>query len=150
MKRFFAFLFCGLLGLVNAHSQNADTLTRIIEADKVTFSQVEYLCAVESGIADENATEIEAMELLEKQYFKKVKHNADKAINLSQTADILARTWNVNRSIIYSEIKLPRYAFKMLQAEGIIGENADPHKKLSGHEFLNMFSACLEKYGERK
>ncbi len=147
MKKIFLFVIAAF-SFASLCAQNADFVTQIIDAENLSYAQASYLCAVQKGVASEDASFEEAYQALEKDLFGSVKHNADDSIKLCDAAYLLAQTWNVKSSFMYCIFKTPRYAFNMLKADKIVDENADPAKKISGHEFLNMFSSCLDKYGE--
>ena len=144
---FFIFVFC-LVPLYFVSAQNASVVSDIIEAEKISFSQAEYLCAVQSNIVAESVSLQEAHDKVQNDFYGKVKHDAIDSLDYSNAAFLIAKTWKIKKSLMYILAPSPRYAFKMLQADGVIDANKDPSQRLSGHDFLFMFSNCIEKYGE--
>ena len=148
MKKIFTLVFIAFSLSFSLFAQNADIVSKIIDSDNVVFADASYICAVQMGSAEESADSNEVHEAFEKELFGEVKHNAQSPVLLSDAAFMIAKAWNVKSSLMFRVFNNKRYAFSMLKADGIIDINADPSKKISGHEFLNMISACIDKYGE--
>ena len=45
--------------------------------------------------------------------------------------------------LFYKLTKAPRYAFKELKALGFLDKEADPWKKISGQDAVNLFNVCV-------
>ena len=148
MKKALALFFILFNTYFLALAQSADKISEIIESTNVNYGQISYLAAIHAGLADETANQQQCLNTLEEKGFVQKGHSDTEQIPLEQVAFICAKTWNVKGGIFYSIFKNPRYSLKQLKADGVIPENSDPSKKLSGFEALNIISACIEQYGE--
>lgn len=146
-KTVLASIFITLFCVIGAAAQSADSVTNLIKTNKASWGQICYLSGTYLGLVQEDATPEQAITALTKAGIIKSAPPAETAIPLSQTASICARTWNIKGSLFYTLFKSPRYALRQLKADGIIPASADPSKTTTGHEALNIFTTCMEKYG---
>jgi len=129
-----------------ANAQAADKVTEMIKTDKATWGQVCYFSAVYLGLTDEDSSTVTAAQALVQEGFIKPVADVNSPITLEQIAYICAKTWKIKGSLLYTIFPCPRYAFRMLKADGIIPATADPMKISTGHETLNIFNACMGKF----
>lgn|SRR5574344_120881 len=128
-------------------AQSADKVTEMIKTDKATWGQVCYFSSTYLGLTGDNASYEKSMEALKSAgIIKTAPKNATTPIPLDQMAFIYAKTWKVGGSLWYKLFPTPRYAFKLLKADGIIPVTADPSKISTGHDALNIFNACMTKF----
>lgn len=147
MKKMFVlpavFVLC-----VTAYAQRADVVTRLIGADKATYGEVCYLSAVYQGFVDENASYDDALQALVQKRQASSRADANGAVTLQELSRLMAKMWNIKGGLMYRVTKRSaRYAFRQFKVDGILPATADPSKKASGSDVLNMYTACLRKYG---
>lgn len=147
-KGFLCAIACCILGIAAVNAQDASKLSDVIGTDFATYGQISYLSAIELGLIADDASYETAVVALKQQHFLKETVSASDIIPLTDVAFICSKTWDIKPSLLYRIFKNPHYAFKQLQAVGIISSLSDPHHKLSGHEVLNIISACID-YSER-
>ena len=148
MKRILLFFVFAFVSLTVVSAQSARIVTDIIESEHISYSQAAYLCALQSEIASEDISLEDVHSKIQNEFYGSERYRATDELNYSNAAYLLAKTYNVKKSLLYIIVPSPRYAFKMLQSEGIIDVSKDPLQKVSGHDFLFMFSNCMDKYGE--
>lgn len=144
MKRLILSVLITLVGTF-AFSQSADVVTKIIEAENVTYGQVCYMSAVHQKLVSENASYSDAINALfnEKQIAKI--YVEDETPTLEQISSIVLKMWpKVNDSLFFRISKgSPRYSFKLLQAKGVVRSSFDPKQKISGRDYLNILTAAM-------
>lgn len=129
-------------------AQSADRLTEMIKTKEASWGQACYFSAVYSGFISEDAPYSDAINALkEKGYFNSTPDEAS-LISLKDYANICVKTFNIKGSLFYTIFKTPRYAFRLLKANGLIPSSSDPSKISTGHEALDLFTICMDKYGE--
>ena len=64
MKKVIMFISVQILFCLAAFSQSADKVSQLIQSQKATYGQVSYLSAVSLGLAQNDSTEAEAIDLL--------------------------------------------------------------------------------------
>jgi len=70
------------------------------------------------------------------------------AVTLQELSWLMAKLWDIKGGLMYRATKRSaRYAFRQFKVDGILPATADPWKKASGSDVLNMYTACLRKYG---
>jgi len=147
MKKMFVlpavFVLC-----VTAYAQRADVVTRLIGADTATYGEVCYLSAVYQGFVDENASYDDALQALVQKGQASSRADANGAVTLQELSRLMAKMWDIKGGLMYRATKRSaRYAFRQFKVDGILPATADPSKKASGSDVLNMYTACLRKYG---
>ncbi|MBR7063725.1 MAG: hypothetical protein IKI31_01005 [Treponema sp.] len=150
MKKFISLLaFCCLAFAV--HSQSANFVTELLGTQKATYGQVSYLSAVYQGLVKENASQETALAELKKQKQIKDKVNVSDAVSYKELAGVFAKMWNIKGGLLFRASKRsPRYAFQQFKIDGIVPRDANPSKKVSGTDVLNVFSQCEYVYGGEK
>ncbi len=144
----FITLVLALFAAGTVTAQSADKVTRMIGSEQVTLGQFSYFSASALGLVDDSATDEQAFQALKDNGYVKTKGSCDSPISLSQAAFICVKVWNIRGSLLLKLFPSPRYAFRQLQAEGIISTSADPSRKINGHEALNLLTSCMDAYGE--
>lgn len=140
-------LFVLIWTAASMFAQSADFITALLEADSVTAGQVCYLVATGMGLADEEASEEDALNALERARIAKVGWTADAGVTYAEAAGLLIRFWDVNTGLFYRITKSDRYAFRQLKVDGVVPQNADPSFRPSGTDVLNMYTAGDDLYG---
>ena len=147
MKKLFVlpavFVLC-----VTAYAQRADFVTRLITADKATYGEVCYLSAVHQGFVGENASYEDALRSLVERGQASARADVSETITLRELSRLMAKLWDIKGGLMYRATKQSaRYTFRQFKVDGILPATADPSKKASGGDVLNMYTACLRKYG---
>ncbi len=147
MKKFIVALFTFLLAGV-LYAQSSQVITEILNTKNVTFGQVCYLSAVNQGLVKEKASFEECINALYEDDQLPVIVNPMTPVVLVDLAFLYAKIWDIKGGIFYRLTKgSPRYAFKQLKKDGVIGKNADPSDFISGVEALNLLTSCMFTYG---
>ncbi|MBP5358751.1 MAG: hypothetical protein J6Y69_06165 [Treponema sp.] len=129
-----------------AGAQSAERVTEILQEKQVTYGEIAYLAASELNLIQANASYDDAIKAAVNEGILKGNPASTDPINYKDLAYACCKTWNISGSLFYKMTKSPRYAFKQLQAIGIIPANADPSQKVSGRNALNIISACIESF----
>jgi len=148
MKKIFiiiSFLFSAL----TVYAQSAEVVTDILDSEKVTIGQVCYLSAVSQGLADENASFEDAVLALAGQGQLSEIADASKPATAAQVSAVYAKMFGIKGGLFYMITGgSPRYAFKHFKSQGLIPQNTDPSKILSGRDALSLFTKINMRYGE--
>ncbi|HAK69576.1 MAG TPA: hypothetical protein DEO40_02750 [Treponema sp.] len=144
MKKIFVLAALLLLAVSSVCAQSADRLTALIESEKVTYGQVCYFAAMARDMIDEKSSDEAAFRALVSAGYLPKKAEADSAVTLAQVAGVCSMAWDIKKSLFFKISKSPRYAFKQLQALGIISPSADPSSTVTGHQAVNIITACME------
>ena len=131
-----------------AGAQSAEKVTEILQEKQVTYGEIAYLTASELNLIQANASYDDAVQVAVQQGLIKGTPSASDPINFAGLAYACSKTWNISGSLFYKMTKSPRYAFKQMQAMGIIPANADPSQKVSGRNAMYVISACIEAYDQ--
>ena len=138
-------LICLFIGITwSCFGQSADFVTKMINAESVTYEDVAYLCATSLGLILDDATPEEAMLALDKAGIYDMPNNPKAEISYESLANMCMKTWKIKGGFLYSITKSDRYAFKELQTLGFIYTNVDPKETVSGIEVLNLITRCLD------
>lgn len=130
-----------------ASAQSANRVTEILGEKQVTYGEIAYLADSELNLVKESASYDEALNIaIEKGLIKGSPASTD-PIDYAAFAYACSKTWNINESLFYKITKSPRYAFKQLQALGIIPTTADPAQTITGRNALNIITLCIEQFG---
>ncbi|MGI5117652.1 hypothetical protein [Treponema sp. SP13] len=133
---------------VTAYAQRADFVTRLIAADKATYGEVCYLSAVYQGFVGENASYEDALHALVQKGQANSRADVNGAVTLQELSWLMAKLWDIKGGLMYRATKRSaRYTFRQFKVDGILPATADPSKKASGSDVLNMYTACLRTYG---
>ncbi len=147
MKKMFILPAVFALSLA-AYTQRADVVTRLIGADTATYGEVCYLSAVYQGFVDENASYDDAFHALVQKGQANSRADVNGAVTLQELSRLMAKMWDIKGGLMYRATKRSaRYAFRQFKVDGVLSATADPSEKASGSDVLNMYTACLRKYG---
>lgn len=146
MKKTIIFLFIVLFFTFSLSAQNADLVTKLIEEEKASFSQIAYFSATYLGFLPDIATEQEAVNAISLRGISSIPENPYKQITYQKFAQICMNSWIKKGGLLYSITKSPRYSFREMQALGLIDYSKYPNQSLSGKEALNIMSKCIEIY----
>lgn len=144
MKKFILSLILLITGTF-LFAQSADVVTKIIEADQVTFGQVCYMSATHQKLISDKASLTDAIRALQRNNQISKEYEADSVPTLEEISAIILKMWpQVNDSLMFRITKgNSRYAFKLLKAKGVIRASADPKQTLSGRDFLNLLTSAM-------
>ncbi len=130
-------------------AQSADVITEILEADQATYGQVCYLSAVQQNLVADNSSYEDAINALHSEGQIGELIAPETEISAREAAALFASMWDIEGGLMFRLSKgAPRYAFKQLQADGIISSTKDPSEILSGSDILKMYTACVKKYSD--
>ena len=145
MRRvFFLSAVFALCAALSAHAQFASSMAGIVSEEKATWGQVSYFSAVAQNLVSQDASEAEAFAAIQRAGIAGSGKTARTAITFAELAHVCARTWNIQDSLMYRIAHSPRYAFKMMQAKGLIPRSADPGALPSGRDVLNILRVTAE------
>lgn len=147
MKKIYTFVFA-LFMIFCVHAQSSQVITDILNSPQVSLGQVCYLSAVQQGLVKEDASYTECINVLYKNGQIPVPSFEASHVPLANITYIFAQMWDIKGGIFYRVFHgAPRYAYKQMKADGILPENSDPGKIISGMEVLNIYTSCAIKYG---
>ncbi len=146
MKKTIIFTFIALIFSFSISAQNADLVTKIIETEKVSFSQIAYFSATYLEYLPDIATEQEAVNAISLRGICTIPENPYKPITYQKFAQICMNTWIKKGGLMYSITKSPRYAFREMQSIGLVDYAKYPNQSLTGKEALNIMSKCIKIY----
>ncbi|MCQ2578910.1 MAG: hypothetical protein MJ176_10320 [Treponema sp.] len=142
-------LFIGLLLAANVFCQSNEKVSVILNSSEITYGQACYLSAVYQNLIADTDTEEQAVEALFNNGQLPDMVYAGDSIPLVNLSFIFTKMMNVKGGLMYRLTKgSPRYAFKQLKSDGILKNNDDPSKILTGTEALSLFTSCFMKYSE--
>ena len=127
-------------------AQSADEVTKLLNTEEVTYGQACYFLATLHGLVDEDASYGQALDSIKEQGLLNFDVPKFDPIPLNQISHICVKLWRIKGSFFYLICPTPRYAFRLLKAHSVLSRTADPLKKVSGHEFLNILTDCIAKY----
>jgi len=134
---------------MSVFAQSADVITEMLDAEEATYGEVCYLSAVQQKFIEDTASYEDAIAALRSEGQLTDSVDANEVISAQDTASILANLWQVEGGLMYRISKgAPRYAFKQLQADGVIPSTIDPTDSVSGAAVLRMYTACVKKYSD--
>jgi len=148
MKKIISILFLSILA-ISAFAQSADVITEILETKEAKFGQICYISAVQQNLVSENTSYYDAVRILheKKQLPQLVDEN--EVIPVIDIAYLFSYMWNIKGGLMFRITGgAPRYVFRQLQSDGIIGASVDPKSTITGAEALSMYTSCLRKYGD--
>jgi len=109
----FLLVFCAL-----AFAQQADRMTAMINAPRVTFNQAAYFASSYLGLGSENMSDAEAGKMLAAfSSFPKLSVS-EQPLTVKEFAYFCVKVWKIKGGIGYTVFKAPRYALKELKALG--------------------------------
>lgn len=134
------------------YAQSAEVITDMLQTKEVTYGQICYLSAIRQNLISEDASYEEAVYALYKDgqlpYFLDEKEPAY-LVNISYIYTKMLPS--ISGGAMFKLTKgSPRYAFKLLKADGVLSEKADPYDKVSGFEALGILTSCMIQYGSEE
>ncbi|MCQ2586307.1 MAG: hypothetical protein MJ185_12010 [Treponema sp.] len=148
MKKFSIVISIFILTM-SLSAQSADAVTDILNAEKITMGQACYLSAVFQGFAsDDTSFEDSMLALVGQGQLSEITEPSEPA-TIARLSEIYAKMFDVKGGLFFRlSGGSPRYAFKHLKAKGLIPQNTDPSKVLSGREAMSLFTKVSMRYGE--
>ncbi len=148
MKRLYMTMLLCCAAVLPFTAQSADKMTEILEAKTVTYAQASYFPAVWLDSANEPLSlEQTAQYLADRQFLPSILGNAgarQTPITLEHLASLCMNAWKLKGGMMYSLTRLPHYAFRELQANGILKSDDDPSLHVDGLRAMNIMYACME------
>ena len=161
-------LFFMLLPVLPVITQSADKVTELLDTEKVTNGQIAYLIGSYKGLFDDDGTSVEIRNkvdiiidpddatsnvdsatfkaLSESGYFPKNSKSTD-AATLGGVSKAFAKMARFRGGVFYRlSYGYEKYAFRELQAKGIIPLDADPTENLSGKEAMGILYGVMTDY----
>ncbi|MBR1639468.1 MAG: hypothetical protein IJ688_08795 [Treponema sp.] len=140
---FFTMLFSSVL-----FAQSADVITEILSSQQANLGQVAYLCAIQQNLVQEDASYEDAVAALVSEGLISEESDSSESVTLARASFLLSKNWEINGGVMYSLTNgSQRYTFKQFVADGVLAPTAEPSSFISGAEVLNLYSACLRRYG---
>lgn len=126
-------------------AQSADVVSKILDAQEVTFGQVCYMSAVHQKLISDKASMSDAIKALVKNEQISEAKDQNYVPSLQEIAAIVTKMWpQVNDSVMYRITGgAPRYAYKLLKSKGVIRPGFDAEQKISGRDFLNILTTAM-------
>ena len=148
MKKILSIIICVFISSC-IYAQSADVITKILKSEKVSYGEVCYLSAVRQNLISEDATYAEAVDVLYEKGQTPVHLDVNEPAYLINLSYIYSKIWpDMSGSLMYKLTKgSPRYTFKLLKADGVLGDKADPNDTVSGFEALSILTTCMITYG---
>ena len=148
MKKIISLVFALFLCL-SAYAQSADVITDILETDEVTFGQVCYLTAVQMNIVDDSASYEDAVTALYEHGYIPILEEYQAPVPAVDLAYLYSKLWDVKGGLMFRLTNgSPRYAFRQIQSDGIVGADVDPAAYVSGEKALSIYTSCINKYSD--
>ena len=148
MKRKSIFICLFLCLSFVCFGQSADFISKMIEAEDVSYEDVAYLCAINLELISEEDSGAEALAALDKAKVFSMPKNPSDSVSYGVVANMFMKTWKIKGGLMYSITKANRYAFRELQYLGFIAVTENPSSKITGLEMLNLLTKCMEYVGE--
>lgn len=143
MKKMLGALFFALALACAANAQSVEKITEIIDSDEATFGQASYLALSYAEKIDEDASYQDALQAAVELGWVKDGAEVNSALNLKEFSALCVKSTGMKGGLFYKFTKAPRYAYKELKALGFLDKEADPWKKISGQDAVNLFNVCV-------
>lgn len=140
---FFLAAFC-------VSAQSSEKMSVLINTQKANLGQIAYLAAVYSGFVGENAGYEDALDsLVSKDIVSSDKKTSDE-VSVADVSYIFAKSAGLKGGLFWRMIPSKRYAFKELQAKGVIPAEVDPDEKISGRDAVGILNDCISLVSEKE
>lgn len=143
MKKMLGAIVIALAFACAANAQSVEKITEIIDSQETTFGQASYLALSYSEKIDEDASYQDALQTAVELGWVKDGAEASSSLNLKEYSALCVKAAGMKGGLFYKLTKAPRYAFKELKALGFLDKEADPWKKISGQDAVNLFNVCV-------
>lgn len=125
-------------------TQSNDILDDIIGQKKIDFDYGVYAIFVAGGLISDDTDPVVAVQKLSELNWKLKNITNSGKITLGQTSLLLMNALNINGGIMFSLLKNERYAYKELVYKGILNQDDNLNRNVSGVEFLIILGDTLE------
>ncbi len=141
MKKSVLMFIISLITTFCAFSQSAEFIDKMLSTSEASYTSACYISAVTQGFINEKATFEEAYNALYEKGQISKKVSEETKLAYKDAAELFARMWNIKGGLMFRATKgSARYAFKQMKSDGVIAQNQDPDKILSGLELLNFYT----------
>lgn len=147
MKKIYAALVLSVLFVFSAAAQSSEKISEILKNEEITFGQAAYVIATYKSLVAEDAGYEDAFLKLQEQKIISEKYTSDSLIMLRDVSYLCSWATELKGGLFYRIFKNSRYAFKELQAKGVLPKDVDPDYRLSGRDFFDVFNSCVELEG---
>lgn len=125
-------------------AQSSEKISDILKSEEITFGQASYLIATyKNFISDESSYDTAFKAMLNRNLIPG-SYETDDLVTLKQAAFLCMWSMNIKGGLFYTIFKKPRYAFKELQAKGVLPTEVDPNIYITGREYLGLVNACFD------
>ena len=147
MKCTQSLIFCAivlLMGSVTLAAQSNLVLDELLEEDQASFGNAVYITLTASGLAPDEISPEEAVEVLEQQNWGVTLKRVDEPITLGEISFLFMRAFEMKGGIMYRLFPGPRYASRELAYWGFIVDDSSASRIPSGEEALGILGNVLE------
>lgn len=125
-------------------AQSSEKISDMLKSEEITFGQASYLIATYKEIISDESSYETAFNAMLNRNLVPGDYAADDLVTLKQAAFLCMWSMNIKGGLLYSIFKNPRYAFKELQAKGVLPTEVDPDIYITGREYLGLVNACFD------
>jgi hypothetical protein len=147
MKKAWAALALLALSVLPAAAQSNQLIDRLLEQPRASFGAAAYLVLAASGALDPEATEQQALEVLNEKGWKLPAAQAEDPIRLGQFCFLIMKAFDEKGGLMYRLFPGPRYAVRELAYRGLIHGKAHSRRLPSGQEVVQVLSSYLDRKG---
>ena len=147
MKKAWAVLALLAACLQPAAAQSNQMIDRLLEQPRASFGAAAYLVLAASGALDPEATEQQALEVLNEKGWKLRAAQAEDPIRLGQFCFLIMKAFGEKGGLMYHLFPGPRYAVRELAYLGLVHGKVHSRRFPSGQEVVQILSGYLDRKG---
>lgn len=136
-----AVIFLITAGSVSAQSNQV--LDNLLLAQEANFGEAVYMIAVGSGIADEDMSVADAVQLVSENRWNKAGKGAGDKITLGEASFIIMKALKIRGGLMYMLFPSPRYAVRELDYLEFLNVEPHPRNKITGKDFLDILNKAI-------
>ncbi len=133
-----------LVGAASLNAQSMEIVDNLLASGEAGFGESVYMIAVGSGIADENATINDAVNIITENKWNKSHKEASDPVTLGEMSYIIMQAFGMKGGIMYTLFPSPRYAVRELVFLEVLDSGAHPNKTVTGEDVINILSKAIE------
>nr|WP_318710718.1 hypothetical protein [uncultured Treponema sp.] len=145
MKKIIALVVASFVSFA-LHAQSADKISEIISAKEASYGQAAYLAGCARGTVKVDSAYEEALAVLKENGVVSSSVKASDSITMKELSWICSYGWKVEGSLMMKFFNSPRYTFRQMKADEVIGISVDPMNVPNGRELLAVITDCISKY----
>jgi hypothetical protein len=154
-KRVFSrsvFLFLPALGILFAggslYGQTAADMDELLNSREITFFQACGFVLPAAGVTEEQDGAGAAFAAAREKGWLPKDAAAESPVHLGELSFLLAQSFSLNKSLLYTLFPGPRYAYRQLDYLGLLPALKDPGLTVSGERLLHILGRVLSYRGE--